>query len=122
MPIDVLPFGYESRENTSMSGGDFQRALLWHMDRHKTTIADLADGTGVSRDVIAKLRTRPGSSTTVENGMAIAAYYGKSVNQFVALQGATDEDRLRMLLELLRPEEQQLLEAQIRGLTAYRRV
>lgn len=121
MPIDTLPLGYDARKKLPMADGDFQRALLWHMEQQKTTIAQLSDATGVSRDVIAKLRTRPGSSTTVENGMAIAAFYGKSLNQFVAMQDAGDEERLRLLFELLTPEELPLLEAQIRGLASYRR-
>lgn len=47
---------------------DFRSALEWHLNTHGTKIADLVAETGVSRDVINKLRQRPGSSTSVENG------------------------------------------------------
>lgn len=97
---------------------DFQEALMWHMDRHETTIAEIVASTGVSRDVINKLRTRPNSSTNVENAMLIAAFYGKTVNQFVMKEEATTSSRMAALFQLLEPEETRLLEAQIRGLLA----
>lgn len=93
----------------------FRSALMWHMDRYKTTTGDLVDSTGVSADVIKKLRAREASSTTVENAVLIAAFYGKSVNQFISLAEVTQEDRLRTLFELLTPAEKQLLSAQIEG-------
>jgi hypothetical protein len=99
---------------------DFRSAFLWHMEQHQTKIADLVKEAGVSRDVINKLIGRASSSTSVENAMLIAAYYGKSVNQFVACAPADASDRTKALLDLLRPEERQLLEAQIRGLVYQR--
>jgi len=99
---------------------DFRHALVWHMDNEGTSITDLVSATGVSRDVINKLRARPESSTTVENAMLIAAYYGKTVNQFISLEQTDSDDAARSLIELLTPEERRLLEAQMRGLIAAR--
>ena len=99
---------------------DFRSALIWHMDQDDTKIVDLVRQTGVSRDVINKVLRRENSTTSVENAMLIAAFYGKSVNQFVARSEVRPSDRLRNLLDLLRPEEQRLLEAQMRGLVAQR--
>ena len=99
---------------------DFRNALVWHMDKEGTSISDLVSETGVSRDVINKLRARPESSTTVENAMLIAAYYGKTVNQFISLEETDADDAARSLVELLTPEERRLLEAQMRGLIAAR--
>lgn len=96
--------------------GEFREALLWHMQRHETSITDLVDGSGVSRDVINKLRAREDSSTTVENGVRIAAYYGKTVNEFLARREVTSQDKLATLLELLPQEAQRLLAAQVEGL------
>lgn len=93
----------------------FRASLMWHMERHGTKIVDLVKATGVSRDVLNKLKAREDSSTTVENGILIAAYYGKSINQFIAKAEVTQADRLRTLFELLTPEEQTLLSAQIEG-------
>ena len=99
---------------------DFRHALVWHMDKEGTSISDLVSATGVSRDVINKLRARPESSTTVENAMLIAAYYGKTVNQFISLEQTDADDAARSLIELLTPEERRLLEAQMRGLISAR--
>lgn len=99
---------------------DFRHALVWHMDREGTSISDLVSATGVSRDVINKLRARPESSTTVENAMLIAAYYGKTVNQFISLETTNSDDAAKTLIGLLTPEERRLLEAQMRGLLAAR--
>lgn len=99
---------------------DFRTALIWHMDQDNTKIADLVRETGVSRDVINKLIGRDNSSTSAENAMLIAAYYGKTVNQFVARVPVDADDRLHTLYGLLRPEERRLLEAQMRGLVSQR--
>ena len=96
--------------------GDFRDAFLWHLDRHGTKIADLVAATGVSRDVLNKLRARPGSSTTVENGLLIASFYGKTVNQFVACEVVSPEHQLATLIDMLPQEERRILLAQIRGM------
>ncbi len=99
---------------------DFRRALVWHMEQHKTKIADLVARTGVSRDVINKLRSRDGSSTTVENAMLIAAFYGKTVNDFVLCRSSDSDRTLLNLLAMLTPEERRLMEAQLRGVVGSR--
>jgi len=97
----------------------FQDSLIWHMDEHGTTIAELSRATGVSTDTIKKLRTRANASTTAENAIRIAAYYGKTVEVFMRCEGKAD-DRLSGLLSLLSERERQFLEAQIAGLLAAR--
>ena len=112
----AVPFG-------PLNGGmadDFRNALIWHMDRHGTKISDLTARTGVSRDVINKLKARPNSSTTVENGMLIASYYGKTLNDFINCSEPSDTGSLTALFSMLRPEERRLLESQIRGLLSER--
>lgn len=113
--IDTLPKGTACRLTGGMAS-DFRNALLWHMKKHDTSISDLVKATGVSRDVINKLRAREGASTTAENALLIASYYGKSVNDFITLQDEDEARRTSALLDLLTPEERQLLTAQIRGL------
>lgn len=115
VPNDTLrdmPFG-------TLSAGmknNFRTAFIWHLEKHGTKIADLVRETGVSRDVINKLKHREPSSTTAENALLIAAYYGKTVNEFMACQEADEISRTRALLDLLSPEEHRLLQSQIRGL------
>lgn len=119
VPIDTLknvPFG---TLNAGMAN-DFRSALLWHMEKNGTTIAELVSRTGVSRDVINKLKAREDASTTVENAMLIAAFYGKSVNQFIMKQDVSEQERIQNLFNLLQPEEAQLLAAQIQGVIAQR--
>ena len=94
---------------------DFRHAFLWHLERHETPLSDLVAATGVSRDVLNKLKARAESSTSVENGMLIASYYGKTINEFIACKEATETSRISALLQMLRPEEQRILESQIRG-------
>ncbi|MBL3567085.1 helix-turn-helix transcriptional regulator [Rhodovulum sulfidophilum] len=115
MPNDTLldmPFGSLS----AIMAQDFRDALLWHMTRNGTTVAELSRETGVSRDVINKVRLRAGASTSVENAMLIAAFYGKSVNQFILCEDVDQVGRLKNLVELISPEVRPLVEAQIRGL------
>ncbi len=96
--------------------GEFRDALIWHMRKNDTKIADLVRVTGISRDVVNKLVARSTSSTTVEKALLIAAYYGKSIEHFMRCDEADAERPLLTLVNLLRPEEERLLEAQIRGI------
>ncbi len=119
VPNDTLPEMPIGSLSSAMAD-DFRSALLWHMEQHGTTTAELVAKTGVSRDVINKLKSRTNSSTTVENGMLIAAFYGKTLNDFVSREESSSSSRLMALFSLLEPGERQLLEAQIRGLLAQR--
>lgn len=115
VPIDSLmemPIGTLCRGMAS----EFQTALKWHMEKQGTSITDLVRGSGVSRDVVNKLLSRPNASTNVENAIMIAAYYGMSVNQFMELREVTPDEAAANLFELLSPEDRQLLEAQIQGI------
>lgn len=115
VPIDTLRKMSIGPLYTLMAD-DFRDAFLWHLERHETTIADLVRATGVSRDVLNKLKARADSSTSVENGILIASYYGKTINEFLARKEATETSRISALLQMLKPEEQRILESQIRGL------
>lgn len=99
---------------------EFRKAFIWHLEKYGTKPVDLVRESGVSRDVINKLKARDPSSTDVENGLLIAAYYGKTVNEFMKCEEGSEYKRLHALLDLLSPEEQQYVEATIRGLVAHR--
>lgn len=119
VPIDTLtivPFGTLNRRMAN----EFKAALEWHMKEHGTSIADLVKGAGVTRDVVNKVLYRETASTSVENAILIAAFYGKSVNQFVSRQDVSEIEKVRNLFELMLPEDLQLLEAQIQGILAQR--
>jgi transposase-like protein len=114
-PIDTLSEADESVLKEAMTN-EFRRAFMAHIQKHKTAFADIVRETGVSRNVLNKLKAREDGSTSVENGMLIAAFYGKTLNEFVAMQEATDESRVRALLQLLTPTERHILESQIKGI------
>jgi hypothetical protein len=95
----------------------FHDALLWHMQRHGTTIATLAAGAGVSPDVVKKIRVRPGSGTTAKTAERIASFYGKTYGQFMLCDDSvTDDEALLATVRLLSDAERQMLLRQVRGL------
>lgn len=95
----------------------FRDALIWHLERHETSVTDLARRTGVSHDAINNMIRREQSSTSIERAMAIAAYYGESVEQFLACAVPNSSfDSVVRLLSLLTPSELRMIEAQLRGL------
>lgn len=94
----------------------FRDAFLWHLDHHGTTLAELVEGAGVSRDILNKLKARPESSTNVETAVRIAAFYGKTVEQFMRREPSSREREFLRLFDRLTQQERQLLVAQMRGL------
>lgn len=98
----------------------FRDALLWHMAQHPTSIAALARGTGVSADVIKKVRSRENASAKAEDAWRIASYFGKDLEQFIRCEAALDDQAFRSLLALLTPQEKKLLEAQMRAMLQVR--
>ena len=98
----------------------FRDAFLWHLDRHDGTLIDIARKSGVSRDTLNKLIARENSSTNVENAIAIARYFGKTLEQFIACDAVKEPDRLPALTRLLSDEEKRLVEAMVRGVLAER--
>ena len=97
----------------------FGTALIWHVRQNSTSLSDLARQTGVSLAVIKNLHTGRSTSTTAEIALAIAAYFGKTLPQFLNCQ-TNEEDSLVALLELPTEEERRLLERQVLGLIANR--
>jgi hypothetical protein len=100
--------------------GTFNSSLIWHMQHHRVTSAQLSAGTDLSVDMIKKLRTRPEGTTSAEAANRIAGFFGKDLSQFLALEEVGAEDEFKNLFPLLTPEEKTILTAQIRGLVAGR--
>lgn len=98
--------------------GTFNAALIWHMDRHSTGVAELSRATGVSLGAIKMMRSRPDATTGAENAVALSRFYGKTVADFIACRESPSVDELARLLDLLTVEERAMLEAQVRGLLA----
>lgn len=64
--------------------GVFRSAFMAAMAAQNVGISEIVAETGVSRDVINKLIARPSSSTSVENAVALAAFFGMSVEDLMA--------------------------------------
>ena len=114
--LRAVPIGALISAMSNIPRSAFRDALVWHMDRAGVTIPELAKGTGVTKDTIKKLRTRPDASTIVVNAVLIANYFGMSVERFLRMEPETNESQLKELAELLLPEEERLVEAQVRGI------
>ncbi|MCI5042939.1 MAG: hypothetical protein MRY81_25150 [Donghicola eburneus] len=98
----------------------FREALISHLEATQCQISDLSRQTGVSRDVINKLKSRENASTTVENGISIANYFGKSLNAFMATTEPDEANELSDLFAQLTEPEAKIVKAQLRGLIAAR--
>jgi plasmid maintenance system antidote protein VapI len=98
-------------------GHAFRDAFVWHFETLETKIAELVRATGISRDVINKLLAREGSSTSAENALLIAGYYGKTLEAFVSYDSRGDFG-LPALAELLTDDEAKIVAAQVRGILA----
>ncbi len=80
-----------SEEKKAVASFDnFGAALKWRMERSGKKIADLTRESGVSRDVLNKLLSRENSSTSAENGIAIAKAFGLSIDAFMSREAAPE--------------------------------
>lgn len=96
-------------------------ALEWHMEKHGTRIVDLVRNTGVKRSVINKIIRRENRTSSYDNVLLLASFFGKSVNDFIAKKEPSDDERLMALVELLNPAEAKILEAQVSGILRSRK-
>ena len=99
----------------------FADALIWHMDQHGPGVSELAQKTEVSRDIINQLRARRNRSTDPKNATRLAAFYGKTYQQFMELAEVPVKERLlRRMVTLLSDTESDDLADQIEEMLAAR--
>ena len=94
----------------------FRDALIRHLQQTGIGLTELARGAGVSLDSLKKLNTGKNVSTNAAQAVAIAAFFGKSLEDFVDPTLAAYAERLEKMLSLLTTEERTLVLAQIRGI------
>ena len=87
----------------------FKDALEEAIDRHGTTLAAVADATGVSYEQLKKLRQRPNASTNVDDAKLIANHFGQSLDEFLGDDLAADRIAVVSAYNRLTPEERALL-------------
>lgn len=116
VPIDLwrkVPIGALDRAMSDIDRNAFREALVWHMARTGVNIPDLAAATGVTGDVIKKLRSksRSNNQTSVGNAIPIANYFGFSVERFLRKEAPDAESRLKELADIMLPDEEVAVEA-----------
>ncbi len=114
------PFRPPPTEGSIQMPKTIRKALIAHLEKTQCQISDLSRHTSVSRDVINKLKSRENASTTVENGISIANYFGKSLNAFMATTEPDEAKELSDLIVQLTEAEAKMVKAQLRGLIAAR--
>jgi transcriptional regulator with XRE-family HTH domain len=96
----------------------FRQALLDHASRHSVSLAEVARGTGVSYEQLKKISQRDQARTNVHDALAVAAFFGLTVNEFLEDHLAQDRLAVADLWFRLTPEERDILQAAARGRAA----
>jgi ribonucleoside-diphosphate reductase alpha chain len=68
---------------TEVSSGDFQKAFVRHLKESGVSLAEVSEATGLGYHMLDKLKKREGGTTGVESAHKIAAFFNKSVSQFL---------------------------------------
>ncbi|SNS32317.1 adenosylcobalamin-dependent ribonucleoside-diphosphate reductase [Antarctobacter heliothermus] len=79
-----------SAETPEATFGDFGKALKWHMETSGKKASEVAAEAKVSLDVLKKLMSRKGSSTSAENAIAISAAFGKELSEFMKVPSSPE--------------------------------
>lgn len=82
---DEAPRFNRYRPRDMATAGPFQRGLVGLMESTGTTSAALAQATGVSVELIMKLRGRPTASTVVETAIKLARFFGMTAEDVIAM-------------------------------------
>lgn len=96
----------------------FRDALLRSIERAGVSLAEVARGSGVSYEQIKKIGQRQDGSTNVEAAVAIAHYFGMTLDEFLEDHTAEDRRQIFELYSRLTARERDLLRATAAGLDA----
>ena len=94
----------------------FREAFLQHLEATGTSVASVARGAGVSKDMLHKLKQGRTMAINVDDAIKIAAYFGQTVNEFVGGTREEIEDTLLRQIAQLSQAERKLLAASLRAL------
>ena len=103
----------------------FRETLITRLEETGTTIAHLARQTGVPKTLIDKLNQRRAVATNYADAMAIAAYFGQTLEQFVGndpektCEEMGELRKFRPILDLLSqlsPARRLLIQYQLEGI------
>lgn len=101
----------------------FREAFIRHVRVYGVSLAEVARQTGVSKYLLNALHQRKTQAPNVHDAIRIAAFFGKTVEEFMRPESGEKqgENRLRALAARLTEEERAVLEAQIEVLLRRRR-
>lgn len=94
----------------------FRESLLDHCKQSGWSLKAVADGAGVSYEQVKKIAQRPDAKTNVDDAIKVAAFFGKTLNEFVDDALAQDRADLAAIYSRLTPQERRILQAAARGL------
>ena len=98
----------------------FRESLIRHKQIYNYSTAQIARETGVPKTTLDALLQRKTIAPNVHDAVKIAAYFGKSVEEFESGETSKQDGRLRALVSRLSDEERIFLEAQLETLIARR--
>lgn len=94
----------------------FRDALIRHLADTHVGLTELAKGAGVSLDTLMKLNTGRIATTSVEQAMAISAFFGLSLESFTDPTISAVAPNLEQVLPRLSTDERKMLLSQVRGM------
>lgn len=88
----------------------FRDALLEHLNgQTKPSLKAIAEATGVSYEQLKKVSQGKSQRTNAEDAVRVAAYFGKTLNEFLDDHLAQDRAAIVETYNALSPEERQIL-------------
>ncbi len=88
----------------------FRDALIHKLEETGISLRKVSEGSGVSYEQLKKLKQVESRTTNVEDAIKVAAFFGQTVDEFVAGEAAKAPDRLAGVLSQLSPEGRAFLE------------
>lgn len=91
------------------------------VDASGISVAEISRQTGVPKSLIDKLRQERAQAPNVYDALRLAAFFGKTVEEVAGSRVDIGTDEMLGLLGRLKPDERELVRAQLEGLFARRR-
>lgn len=91
----------------------FRDAFNFHFESTNAKVVDVANGSGVTRSKINKLRRAENNTVEVEDATALALYFGMTVPVFMRMGKEASPTSLDELAELLSDEDRRKFEVEI---------
>lgn len=91
----------------------FREALIAHIKTYRVSAAEVARGAGVSKEALYALTQRKTVVPGVDLALAVSAYFGKPVEEFIGFTRDSREARIATYVAMLSDDEKEFLESQL---------